>query len=463
MLIFISEYCYSKTVTWYGNHNNNSNWSSGQNWTLQHQINIGNTTFVANFDALFFQGTTRRVSNNDLSAFSFNGITFNSNAGVFTLNGNAIYLNNSVINNSANNQNINLSSITLNATRTINASAGNITINSPIQGNGGITKTGVNTLRLNGNNSYSGATTISDGIISIGSTSAIASTSQVNLGNASTLLYTGGVANITKNITVTAGSATVQNSGSGLLTLSGALSKDGTTLVLNGGTQGIDVTGVISGTSANSDLDVYGNVTLSAPNTYNGPTTIYSGGNLTAAVANAMGNTTSVVMHNGGSILVSANSSINDSASMSMNGSTLAFNGDITESIGALTLSANSIIDMSGGIVRLTFSSLLSALSSSSQLLIYNYTMNSDALYFASNANLAESLQYINFYSDNGTTLLTDSFIDSQTTPYEVKPFPEPESWFSAGALLLGAGIWMIKKKRAQAALSSLVTESRES
>ena len=381
------------------------------------------------------------------------------NAGTLTLSGG-----NSIVNTGA----VSVSSgavLNLSSSETIGsiAGAGNVTLGSntlttggdntsttfsgDISGTGGFTKAGSGTLTLNSSNSYTGATTINAGTISISAVGALGSTSGVSMGTGTELTYTGAAATFSRNITVTAGSATVQNSGSGLLTLSGAISKNGTTLVLNGGAQGIDVTGVISGSAASSDLDVYGNVTLSAANTYNGPTTIHASANLTADVTNAMGNTTSVVMHNGGSLLMRANDAINDTASMTMNGSVLKFDGNITEWVGALTLSANSTIDMGGGNIALHFSDLVAGLTNTTRLNIYNYTLYSDHLYFTNNANVSDSLPYISFYSGWGTGLIGNSFISSSFSSWQVQPVPEPETWATAALLLIGGGFYLLRKK----------------
>jgi autotransporter-associated beta strand protein len=91
--------------------------------------------------------------------------------------------------------------------------------------------------------------------------------------------YTGASGTLSKNVFALGnGSDTIQNAGSGLLTLSGTLTKNGTVLRLWGGAQGITVTGVITGTSPNSDLAIQnGLTTLAGSSTFSGGTLLDAG------------------------------------------------------------------------------------------------------------------------------------------------------------------------------------------
>jgi fibronectin-binding autotransporter adhesin len=158
-------------------------------------------------------------------------------------------------------------------------------------------KTGVGTWYLTGANTFTGGVTVANGVLGINTVAALGSaqslgkgTGTVTLGSAGlssgTLLYTGATGTLNQSVTSTGiGGDTIQNGGTGLLTIGGAVSKNGTTLTLNGGAGGIKVTGVISGAGGNSDLDVTsGTTTLSTAATYNGATWVYGGGTLVNGV-----------------------------------------------------------------------------------------------------------------------------------------------------------------------------------
>jgi autotransporter-associated beta strand protein len=203
-----------------------------------------------------------------------------------------------------------LSTLTLNGgnitgTGTLTANTGfNIqsgSISALLAGTGGVVKSSVGNFSITGNNTYSGKTIVEDGTVSFDNASATGTNTQalgtnasvdlgVALSTSGTLNYTGAAGTFAKNIkALGSGNNTVMNTGSGLLTLTGTLTKNGTILVLAGGAGGIQVNGVIAGSAENSDLILNGgNITLNATNTYNGPTFLNNGAFLSLAVANAL-------------------------------------------------------------------------------------------------------------------------------------------------------------------------------
>ena len=80
--------------------------------------------------------------------------------------------------------------VTMNATRTVTVSDKTLTIGGIISGNGlGLTKSGAGKLVLGGTNTFTGATTLSAGTLSVGA--------DANLGNANALVFNGGTLQVT--------------------------------------------------------------------------------------------------------------------------------------------------------------------------------------------------------------------------------------------------------------------------
>jgi fibronectin-binding autotransporter adhesin len=199
-----------------------------------------------------------------------------------------------------------------------------------------------------------------------------------------------------------------------------------------------------------------GTVRLDGANTYSGATTI-NAGTLQANVADALQNTSSITVNNGGSLLISATNSVGDAANLILNSGNatagLVLSGNSRHDVmGSLTLSSNSVIDMGTGTgnVWLSFNDLTAVLTNTTRLSIWNYTDGIDHIYFhGSTANVANSLNFISFYSDNGQTFWSNGFLSGP----ELHPavVPEPEVYATAALLLLGLGIHLYRQRRAKA------------
>ncbi len=175
------------------------------------------------------------------------------------------------------------------------------TMSGVLSGAASLRKTGPGALRLSATNTFTGTASIGAGVLEITATTGLRDAARVVIDGGATFRYAGVTGTFAKPITVTAGSGTgtIQNSGGGTLTLSGAISKDNSVLRLTGGV--FDVTGVISGATVNaSDLLVDGTatVTLSAVNTYNGPTFVNQSSNLIVGITNAIPNNSVVALGN---------------------------------------------------------------------------------------------------------------------------------------------------------------------
>ncbi|MHA3774138.1 autotransporter-associated beta strand repeat-containing protein [Verrucomicrobiota bacterium sgz303538] len=204
-----------------------------------------------------------------------------------------------------------------------------------------------------------------------------------------------------------------------------------------GGNTGITLTSVSTGT-----------LVLAGANTYAGPTTVQGG---TLVVSGSIAGSGSVTVQNSGSLLLGGTSDrIKDTALVTLGGgtgtgpATLKLDnslGQISETVGALTLASSSILDFgtgsAGAILNFADSSFQSWTGT---LSIYNWTLGKDQLFFGNSdfALTEPQLNSIIFYSDAGTTSLGSASIlsDGQV----IAAVPEPSTLLSAlgfsGALI---------------------------
>ncbi len=172
--------------------------------------------------------------------------------------------------------------------RLINNSAGKtLTINAVIANNtvaSTLTKSGAGMLVLGGTNTYTGATTISGGTLSVGASA--------NLGNANPLILDGGILQITGTTLTSYGS--------------GAIGTHPVTLTA-GKTVGLDINNVANTFTVSQVLNQgdggltklgTGTLVLSGANTFVGPTTL-SAGTLSVGADNNLGNTSAFVFDGG--------------------------------------------------------------------------------------------------------------------------------------------------------------------
>ncbi len=228
--------------TWDGG-GSNANWSTVANWD-------GDATAPVSNDALFFGGSSKLTNTNTLDeGLAVAGLTFNGGAGAFVLDGNRLTLDGEVRNLSASTQTVNLP-LTLSGTRTIYGVNSSVKLAGAIGGTGGLWVSVTNaTLTLSGSNTYEGATTVSNGQLSVTHSGALGSTNGntvVHCRYSGCLQLSGGI-DLTEPITLSGqrpnyGYSLLSASGSN--TLSGPLTRmneirlnanGGATLAITGG------------------------------------------------------------------------------------------------------------------------------------------------------------------------------------------------------------------------------------
>jgi autotransporter-associated beta strand protein len=335
------------------------------------------------------------------------------------------------------------SAITVNGTLAFNRSddltQGTNFSSAAITGTGSLVQNGTGTLTLNAANTYSGGTTLNTGTLVIGNTAA-AGTGTITQSSGSSLLKFDTSGTISNNMSI------YNVASNQTMTLSGSITAQNTTYDVASGTT-LSINGTISG-SGGMTKNGTGTLTLTGNNTFTGNTTINSG-TLRAGVANALGDTREVMVNSGGSLLIAASEAIDDAAEIELHGGTMKFDGNVTETLGTFSLTANSSIDMGLGSVWLQFANL-PALIVTYDLKIYNYTLNTDHFYFASDAFLQNSLSHIKFYSGTDeSSFIGSSFIEG-LNPFHVRPVPEPETYATAALLLLGLGIYAYRRRQRQ-------------
>jgi uncharacterized delta-60 repeat protein len=249
------------------------------------------------------------------SILTFNGTS--SNAGTFRLNGKSETVGGLVGSGGAGiveNNTSGTSTLTLDVNSTNRDFSG--ILQDGVSGTLALTKTGTATQTLSGTNTYTGATTVSAGILNIQNATGLGTAAGgTTVSNGATLQLQGGITvgaedlslnggaasgqtgalvNVSGTntyggaVTVTSSSSISAASGS-VLNLTGGVVKNGTVATFNGGGTINVNTVAISGSSANSDLVVDGTtVNLGVANTYNGPTFIRNTGRLNANVVGAL-------------------------------------------------------------------------------------------------------------------------------------------------------------------------------
>ncbi len=344
-----------------------------------------------------------------------------------------------------NNLNMGTGAVTLGGNRSI-TNGGTLTVGGVISGaaNIGIIKGGGGTLVLTGASTFTGTTTLNQGVLSFntiadvnGGNSALGAPTTtgngtIALGNttlAATLRYTGtgSTTNRVINLLSTTGPVAIDQSGTGLLKFTSAFTATGAgikTLTLTGSTAGAgEIAGAIidnSGTNKTSLAKTgTGAWTLSAVNTFTGSTTV-SGGKLTIASTGTI-NTTSGVTISGGEFNYNSSTALSKAITFSGTGGRLSGTGTITPSVSVTsgnTLSpGNSIgtLTLSGGLILTGSYSVETAFTSATTATADKTVVVGAVNVTGSSLNVTELGSYFGLTSAAPIVIIQNDGVDSVT------------------------------------------------
>ncbi|MES2207138.1 MAG: autotransporter-associated beta strand repeat-containing protein [Pseudomonadota bacterium] len=200
--------------------------------------------------------------------------------------------------------------IILTGAATISNSAA-ATLSGVISGSFGLTKSGAGTLTLTGTNTYTGATAVSAGGLTLNGGSNISDTSAVTVSSGATLTLSGGAETI------------------GSLAGAGNVVLGSYRLTLGGDDTSTTFSGVISGSGSGFTKTGSGTFSLSGTNTYTGSTTITSG-TLSLSGGAAIADSSAVTVGSGATLAISTSESIGSLAgagNVTLGSSTILFAG----------------------------------------------------------------------------------------------------------------------------------------
>lgn len=397
----------------------NGSWADAANWQ--------NGTFPTANTYAVLQGVEN--TNTFLtSPTSIYGLIINPNAGSFTIADSILTLGKGGIGVYSTSSQYISSRISLGAHQTWDIARGPLTVSGGIQGNGyTIKKTGAQTLILSGSEANRISLTAAQGLVILNKTEGVdAVTRMLTIGDATVQLGNNEQINNSGAVNFYSSSGKLDlhgyNETIGTLSGNGQVLTGGGRLTV-GGRFDSNFGGTISGAGGLTKAGS-GTMTLSGINTYKGDT-ILSGGTLRMGAHNAISNMSALVMSGG---------------RLQMNG----FN----QSMGMLTLTADSSIDFSGGGSTLQFANSSSASwNSGSTLTINGWNGNltgggSTQLLLGASGLNASQLALIKFFNPAG---LAPGIYDAvMLANGEIVPVPEPAT-IGLGALLIGL---MAKRRR---------------
>lgn len=305
-----------------------------------------------------------------------------------------------------------------------------------ISGSGSLTKAGNSALELSGANTYLSFTQINGGVLRV--------SSDANLGTVPVgpisghLRFGGGTLETTANMTLNANRGMLINGGGG------TLAPDAGTTLTYGGV----ITGALLTKAGEGTLRFTGTTS----STYSGGTTVDDG---TLALAkspgqNAVG-TGAITLNSGGTLLLENTNQIANATAMTLAGGAFSTGAGYSETLGVLTLTADSSITLGAAIHNLTFgASNLASWTPGAQLTISGWTGiagstgSAGKIFFGSlpTGLTSAQLSQVLFQGYAGAQMLADG----ELVPVSV---PEAETIFAAMLLAVLVG-WSERRRVAR-------------
>jgi len=188
----------------------------------------------------------------------------------------------------------------------------------------------------------------------------------------------------------------------------------------------ITVDGVVNLTSVIKDGS--GTWTLSGQNTYTGSTTVSVGTlALESGSGSALGATATITINSNATLLIAKGDQINDSASITLSGGTIQRASGVSETMGDLTLTADSTLNYGSGTEgTLTFGTY--TLTPSSLLTVNNFFEGNKLVFASDLRSIISNSSYFAF--DNGITSSWDG------STFTITAIPEVSTMAAAAGLL---------------------------
>jgi autotransporter-associated beta strand protein len=224
----------------------------------------------------------------------------------------------------------------------------------------------------------------------------------------------------------------------------------GTTATLASQGNTFTVNGVINGSGALTTTGSgSGSVVLKGNNTFTGATTV-SSGTLDAGAAGALGATSGVAVNSGGTLLLSGTGDrIGNTVPIDLAGGTFNTAG-LSETVGVLTLSVSSTLDLATGASVINFGNSSGAAWGGGTLAIENWSGlaaggGTDQVFFGTSASGLTSGQLSQISFINPAGFAAGTYPAGILSNGEIVPIPEPSTVLVGVAL---AGLAFLRERR---------------